>query len=522
MQTYNINENLFNVFFSDSVEKFHENIAFWLISSDVYIFTLWVIKGNMCEPLPLSTSKIKASFDIYELGYPGGIMPVDKKISFFDEEYFISRAYFFEQNNRPIFAITFHDDTFNKVMDDLFTYSMYLSKRYAEVSSTEKSMDLYVDYQKKIDFVTKAGVIFKTLEVEQVVSVSLSFFSNVFSSDVVCGLWEDKFYGIGIDENDLKENIFINGTNLYDYMSNARKTEFLEHNITSPKYNIKNIFFVYENSSGLYFALFNIISEIVPDKEFSSIVSSIISIAIENAINHEKLTQFKIEETEINRTVEILNKFVPTEISLSKEYCDIFALNIPAKQTGGDFVDVKDDGNEIIKFCVADVCGKGYTAAILTVVLSVLFSARTAFNISSFVEHLNLFLLRKGFKDKFITAFFGEYNFKTRKLKYIYCGHEPAILIKKDKSISHLSSRNIPLGIMNEEYEMKEVVIPKDSTLFVYTDGILEYTNDATIKSYLVDNFTKSSKDNALNLYQKFVNDKDNQKDDFTCIIMKL
>lgn len=520
MPNYSINENLFNIFFSDNIESFHGNLAFWLISSDIYVFTLWTIKGNMCEPLSLSTSSIKSSFDIYELGYPAGLIPVNKKISFFDEEYFISKAFFLEQNNSPIFAITFHNDENNQVIDDLFTYLPYLSKRYSELTSLDKSMDLYVDYQRKIDFVTKAGRIFKALEVNQVVSVSLSFFTDIFSADVVCAFFNDEFYGIGIEKDDLLYNISIGNTSIYDYMQKNKKTEFLENNLISLKYNVKNVFFIYEETSKLHFALFNIISDIVPDKEFSSIVSSIISVAVENAINHELHTQYKIEETEINRTIEILNKFVPSEVSLDNYGCQMYALNIPAKQTGGDFADMKDDGNGNIKFCVADVCGKGYTAAILTVVLSVLFSTRTKFDLSTFIHHINTFLLRKKFDDKFVTGFFGEYDANTRKLKYIYCGHEPAYLITDDK-IQHLFSKNLPLGIVDENYETKEISIPKGASLFLYTDGILEYTKDNEIKSYLKENISLSPKDNALNLYKKLVTDKDNQKDDFTCIIMK-
>ena len=48
--------------------------------------------------------------------------------------------------------------------------------------------------------------------------------------------------------------------------------------------------------------------DIVPDKDFSSLVSSIVSIAVENALNHEALTKFKIEETEIAHTADIRDK----------------------------------------------------------------------------------------------------------------------------------------------------------------------------------------------------------------------
>ena len=519
MQNLEINENFFQIFFTDSCESFCKSLASWLNSINSGEFTIWNITGTVCQPSEVVPSKISAAFDIYELGYPGGITAVNRNVSFFDESFFISYALFFGGIDHPMCAVTFHSEKGLNAAKELEKYSQYISKRIRELSLADRSMDLYVDYQKKVDFIKKAGVIFKALEVESVISSSLAFFMDVFSADAVCAIRNNKFYGIGLEESDLDDNIFINDCPMAEYLKDISTTEFTENLGYSSKFNIKNIFFVYEELCGLRFALFNVMPDVVPDKEFSALVAQVVSIAVENALNHEEMTRFKVEETEMSHTVDILSRFVAGKISPKISGCDIFAMNIPAKKAGGDFADIKTDGDNI-KFCIADVCGKGYSAAILTVVLSVFFSGGAIDHIKNFVQQLNSFLLAKNFDDKFITAFFGEFNIKERQLKYIYCGHEPAVLIDGN-SITNLKSENLPLGIMDEDYQVKTVYIPQGATFFAYTDGLLEYTDLDSLVNLLKNN-DSTAKNAAENLYNTLVTNPENQKDDFTCIIMKL
>ncbi len=520
MRTYSISEELFGLFFTDSTEDFQERLASWLENSGAGPFTLWSVTGSVCQPSPVRNGEAKGAFDIYELGFPGGGKPVNRTVSYFDESFYISWAFFFGTKNRILCAVTFHSDGAYAAAKELDRYSDYISKRVSELFSADRSMDLYVDYQKKVDFVKKAGVIFKALEVESVVSVSLSFFSEVFSADAVCALADGKFSGIGLEESDLDKNIFIAGVSLREYMEKLDRTEFTENMGRSSKFNIKNIFFVYEETCRIRFALFNVMSDVVPDREFSSLVSGIVSIAVENARNHEQMTRFKIEETEMNSTVEILNKFVMRKIRPEIEGCDIFAMNCPAKKAGGDFIDIrKKDGK--IKFCIADVCGKGYSAAIFTVVLSAFFSGRDFYDLRDFITDLNGFLLTKNFGDKFITGFFAILDTESRTLDYIYCGHEPVALITENGA-ELLESKNLPLGLMEEDYEVKRAAIPEGSTLFAYTDGLLEYTDFEGLMDIMKENEKSTAERTAENLYETLVKDPETQKDDFTCVIMKL
>ena len=58
---------------------------------------------------------------------------------------------------------------------------------------------------KKVDFVKRASIIFMGLEIQEVISMSLSFFMDVFSADAVCAIYQNTFHGIGINEDDLSD-----------------------------------------------------------------------------------------------------------------------------------------------------------------------------------------------------------------------------------------------------------------------------------------------------------------------------
>ena len=92
-------------------------------------------------------------------------------------------------------------------------------------------MDLYINYQKKVDFVKRASIIFMCLEIEETISMSLSFFMDVFSADVVCAVYKNEFHGIGVNEEDLIENITIHDMPLKDYLININETIFVENEV---------------------------------------------------------------------------------------------------------------------------------------------------------------------------------------------------------------------------------------------------------------------------------------------------
>lgn len=518
----NINFDLLKIISSESTEEFIKQIYTLLNEHDIRGFHIWDVRGNVCEPCSYIPSDLYATFDIYELGFKDEDFSnnINIDISYFDVTYHINTALFFKNNNRVTHVITFEQRLPEEIEENIKLTAPYFGRRAVELFSKERQMDLYIDYQKKVDFVKRASIIFMALELREVISMSLSFFMEVFSADAVCVYHNQEFFGIGLEEEDLENNITINNFPLSEYLKNLDDTIFMENEVVSSKFNVKNTFFIFDKVANLHFVLFNIIVDIVPDKDFSSLVSSIVSIAAENALNHEALTKFKIEESEIAYTADILNKFVKKNIFL-EDNPNIYGISYPARNAGGDFVNMLKIGSNYL-FCVADVCGKGYSAAVLTVVLSV-FMSKLNFteNLTKQIEDINEFLISKNFSDRFITSFFGIYNEDTSELEYISCGHDPAAVLSNNK-IEYLTSDYMPMGIMSENYKSKKIKVDKDSLIFVYTDGLIEYSSLDDLLCLVKALDKHSPKDIAEYLYKELVTDTTLQRDDFTCLIMKV
>jgi sigma-B regulation protein RsbU (phosphoserine phosphatase) len=148
-------------------------------------------------------------------------------------------------------------------------------------------------------------------------------------------------------------------------------------------------------------------------------------------------------------------------------------------------------------------------------------SGKISDSLSGLLKSLNEFIISKKLDGRFVTAFFGIYDNETSELEYLSLGHEPCVLFNNN-DYTLIESDYMPIGIMTEEYTTKNIKISKNQKLFIYSDGIIEYIEYEQLYEYLLKNNHLSSQTLISSLYDKLVgDDKDNQKDDFTCLILK-
>jgi sigma-B regulation protein RsbU (phosphoserine phosphatase) len=158
---------------------------------------------------------------------------------------------------------------------------------------------------------------------------------------------------------------------------------------------------------------------------------------------------------------------------------------LPAKEVGGDFYDLflrKDNIDDELVISIADTAGKGVPACLYSLsVRSMLRSfAKSAADLNEIiVKTNNLFCLDTEMSGVFVTSWTAIYDNKSKKLEYNSCGHYPALLRKKDGSIQELNVSGMALGVDPfEKVEVKSVLIDQGDSLFLYTDGVIESTNE--------------------------------------------
>lgn len=213
---------------------------------------------------------------------------------------------------------------------------------------------------------------------------------------------------------------------------------------------------------------------------FVQTLTNIIVVAIENKrMTRQGLIQERIKK-ELEVASEMQKLLFPSELP-SNRRMDISAKYTPRHEVGGDYYDFIPLGDEEYIVCIADVSGKGISAAMLMANFQA--TIRTLFNYQRFemeflMEELNKKVMRSAKGEKFITFFIAHYNAHTRELKYVNAGHNHPILTNGRK-FELLDKGCIGLGMLDELpfIDIGKITLKPNTTLLLYTDGVVELEN---------------------------------------------
>ncbi|MEQ6169043.1 PP2C family protein-serine/threonine phosphatase [Ekhidna sp. MALMAid0563] len=240
------------------------------------------------------------------------------------------------------------------------------------------------------------------------------------------------------------------------------------------------VFPVYHKNKLLAVVFIESDSELGVQNRFLNALTNIILVAIEN----KRLARQQMEQEAYRRELEIAKKvqnfLFPKELP-KIERLQIEAFYLPHHDVGGDYYDyIQIDENKFLA-CIADVSGKGVPAALLMSNFQASLRAlvRQTKNLKEIIEELNLTTYVSGNAENFITFFAGIYDFKTKELEYINCGHNEIILKHEDK-IELLNDGTTVLGMFDPLPFLETKKLPKldEFFLFTYTDGLTETFNE--------------------------------------------
>jgi phosphoserine phosphatase RsbU/P len=222
------------------------------------------------------------------------------------------------------------------------------------------------------------------------------------------------------------------------------------------------------------------ISPVIKHMNFIQTITNVMVVAIENKrLMNESLAQERIKK-ELELAAEMQSILVPNTFPKS-EKMEIAAYYQPHQQVGGDYYDViRLNENELV-FCVADVSGKGVSAAFLMSNFQANLNALinyTDYSLVDMIEELNTQVLKTAMGEKFITLFLAKINLKTGSLRYVNAGHNPPVLMQNNE-LYLLENGCIGLGMLDEIPSIKEgnIKLKKETTIVCYTDGLTEVEN---------------------------------------------
>lgn len=184
-----------------------------------------------------------------------------------------------------------------------------------------------------------------------------------------------------------------------------------------------------------------------------------------------------IEQNKTQKEIEIVGEIQQSLLSKNKEDSfPIAGINIPAKIVSGDFYNFIDLGEGRYGFGVADVSGKGIKSSILMSKASSLYTClcKTIFSPAELISLLNNEICETISRGMFVTMLIGIYDSNQKTLTLSSAGHEPPLILDKEKNFTTFEDSGPPLGVM-AKFKFTETTIPfSDSSIYIFTDGITE------------------------------------------------
>lgn len=217
------------------------------------------------------------------------------------------------------------------------------------------------------------------------------------------------------------------------------------------------------------------------------------------------------------------------DIALLSKYCD---------DTGGDYVDILPcpQNTNRVTVVVADVVGHGVGAALLMTTLRALVRCRAsaAGTPEEIISDVNTLLCNDTIRfGNFATLFYLTVDVSRKKLTWIRCGHEPAMVFStKTKTFTELKGTGIPLGVDKEFHfaQNQYDYLENRNVILLGTDGIWEIENRAgetfgkertkALISKYTDLSAREIADKILEEIEKF-SDLQPPKDDITLAVIK-
>lgn len=151
---------------------------------------------------------------------------------------------------------------------------------------------------------------------------------------------------------------------------------------------------------------------------------------------------------------------------------------LQARAVGGDYYDFLDLGPGRVGFVLADIAGKGISAALLMANLQANLRSQYATaldNLPQLMQSVNRLFYESTEPNNYATLFFATYDDATRRLTYVNCGHNPPVLLRRDGSIERLAGTATVLGLFERwECSAADARLDSGDLLVIYTDGITE------------------------------------------------
>jgi serine phosphatase RsbU (regulator of sigma subunit) len=195
------------------------------------------------------------------------------------------------------------------------------------------------------------------------------------------------------------------------------------------------------------------------------------------AASSEREERLRMEE-ELRVAREVQMRLLPDLEALHLP--SVRATILPAREVAGDYYDVFPLVDGSLAFLIADVSGKGTSAAFYAAETKGVLSAldKQALDPIEVADRLNAIWCQGHGRRLFLTLVYGTFHPRTGHFRYVRAGHPSAFLRRADGRVSRLHPPGMGVGLSASQFkgalELCEGILEPGDSLIFYTDGLSE------------------------------------------------
>ena len=244
------------------------------------------------------------------------------------------------------------------------------------------------------------------------------------------------------------------------------------------------------------------------DQDFLDKLSGHMAMALENAqLHRDQLVKQRLEK-ELALARGIQRSLLPESPPVVPGY-ELFVLNEPCFEVGGDYYDFLSLGPQSLLLVIADVEGKGVGSALVMSTLQATLRALIMHlhSLEVLAVSLNEMIYNDTKSEKYLSCWLGLVDTRRNGLHYINAGHCPPVLIRGESAeVISLEEGGTVIGLFPKaEYKRGSVNLLPGDVLVCCTDGILEACNaaeDEFGKERLADCVARNRQKNAQGIVE--------------------
>ena len=182
-------------------------------------------------------------------------------------------------------------------------------------------------------------------------------------------------------------------------------------------------------------------------------------------------------ELEMGRMIQ--TSVLPVDFTENERY-QLHAGMFTAREVGGDFYDFFKIDEDHLAILIADVSGKGITAALYMMTAKTLLKELLHKHpVAEAFDLANQELCKNNKAHMFLTAFAGVIDLRTGVMTCVNAGHNPPVLKHADGTAEYLKIKHslVLSASRKARYTAVDLQLKKDDQIILYTDGVTEAMN---------------------------------------------